>query len=98
MILQVELNSSRAKKKPFTHGDVSFYKSLAAIFSEKMCAVAISAADNMKKDGAGELTRTIGRITSIESHKVLCRQLQEEMKEQEDCENCVVLFNDKTTK
>ena len=38
------------------------------------------------------------RIAKFESHKTLCRRLQDEICQFEGCENCVVLFNDPSTK
>ena len=41
MILQVEYNSARAKKKPFNQGDVLFFKVLGSIFAERLSKFAI---------------------------------------------------------
>ena len=38
------------------------------------------------------------RIAKFESHKTLCRKLQDEICRMEDCEHCVVLFNDVETR
>ena len=77
--MQFEHNSSRAKKKPFTPGDVLIFRILTAMISEKFQALAMEVADGVKKTSTGELTEFIKRTASLESHKTLCRSLQDEL-------------------
>ena len=49
MILQVEYNSVKAKKKPFAQGDVLFFKAIASIFCERLSTFAILASDGARK-------------------------------------------------
>ena len=56
LLLQVEHNSERAKKKPFTPGDVLIFRLLTAMISEKFQALAMEVADGSKKTSTEELT------------------------------------------
>ena len=75
-----------------------FFKILGAIISERLQTLAIKAVDNDKLGNMSFLTSTLMRIASFKSHKILCRKLQEEMCSLEQCDNCVVLFDDPTTR
>ena len=75
-----------------------FFKVLAAIIAERLQTLAIKAVDNDKLGKIGFLTSTLMRIANFRSHKILCRKLQEEMCSLEQCENCVVLFDDPSTR
>lgn len=75
-----------------------FFKVLSAIIAERLQTQAIQAVDNAKMGEMGYLTSTLMRIAKFKSHKILCRRLQEEMCTLEQCENCVVLFDDPSTR
>ena len=98
LLLQVEYNSTKAKKRPFTQGDVYLFKMLAMTLSERLQKFAILATMTAGSVGIDGTVAFIQKIAKLESHKKLCRELEEEMIRMEGCEDCVILFNERATK
>ena len=75
-MLQVELNLERAKKKPFTKGDVLLLKVVTAILSERLFKFAIL--EDVSKDQAGvdRYIKFVQEVSKFDSQKKFQRNLE----------------------
>lgn len=95
MLLQVELNSVRAKSKPLNMGDVNQLKLMMMIIFERLQKFKILSQEGKGPDGLSEIIKVIMKTSRHESHKVLCRSLQEDLAVMDECAHVNVLFEDR---
>ena len=94
-LLQTELNSSRARKKPLNIGDVNLVKICLILLQERLQKYVIQTQVGNSRQSLADTVDFIMRTSRHECHKTLGRSLQEDLARMEDCEECVVLFEDR---
>ena len=95
VLLQVELNSTRAKKKPLNMGDVNLLKLCVLIMYERLQKFVIWTQVGAKRQNLGDIISFVMRTAKYECHKVLGRNLQHDLAQLEECGECNVLFEDR---
>ena len=72
----MELNLEKAKKKPFTKGDVLLFKVVTAILSERLFKFAIL--EDVSKDQAGvdRYIKFVQEVSKFDSQKKFQRNLE----------------------
>ena len=95
ILLQVEYNSSRAKKKPLNIGDVNMLKICLMILFERLQKYVILAQAGTKRQNLSDIISFALRTARYESHKELGRNLEEDLKQLEDCTQVNALFLDR---
>ena len=76
VLLQVELNSARAKKKPLNMADVNQLKLLMLVMYERLQKFIIQTQVGTGKQGLEGIIAFMMKTARYESHKVLCRSLE----------------------
>lgn len=94
-LLQTELNSNRARKKPLNIGDVNLVKICLILLQERLQKYVIQTQVGNSRQSLADTVDFIMRTVRHECHKTLGRSLQEDLARMEDCEECVVLFEDR---
>lgn len=95
ILIQVELNSVRAKKKPLNIGDVNLLKLCSYIIHERLQKFLILTQTGTKRQNLGDIISFAMRTARYETHKVLGREIEKDLKMLEDCTECNVLFEDR---
>ena len=95
ILLQVELNSVRAKKKPLSMSDVNLLKVCLLIIFERLQKFLILTQTGTKRQGLDDVISFVMKTCRYESHKDLCRNLEEDLQRMEQCSHCNVLFEDR---
>ena len=75
LLLQVELNSSRARKKPLNIGDVNLVKICLTILQERLQKFVIQTQVGSSRQSLAETVAFVMRTASHECHKTLGRSL-----------------------
>ena len=80
IMLQVEYNSTRAKKKPLNVGDVNLLKICLMIVYERLQKFVILAQAGTKRQSLGDIISFVLRTARYESHKELGRNIENDLK------------------
>lgn len=97
LLLQVELNSTRAKKKPLNMAEVNLLKICLFIIYERLQKFVILTQTGTKRSSLDDIISFALRTARYESHKDMCRNLENDLIQLEDCTHCNALFLDKTS-
>ena len=98
LLLQVELNSARAKKRPLNAGDVNLLKVCMRVVFERLQKFIILAQAGTKRQNLSDVVEFALRTCRYESHKELGRNLEEDLKQLEGCDHVNALFFDRGSK
>ena len=97
LLLQVELNSARAKKRPLGMGDVNLLKICLYILFERLQKFVITTQTATKRVQLSDIIDFALRTARYESHKSLCRNLENDLVRLEDCFAVNALFLDRAS-